>query len=457
LGLAAWLGACATGPSVRRADRVIAAVEAGAGDPCTGAGAGLGGLIGDRASIELLKARVTARLDREAGDTALPEAAVRLAGLENTARALAKIGDPRDWAEQRQGAMRWALDVNRRAQAAHEAPNATPLGATGAKLSAYGEAAARNVAFFDVDPVGASLRGCALSPLHRAARLDYGAALIGRVAAGGFADERRDGPGALHLGLDISPQFFTAAGRDRACLTLEEAARAGASDRGAWVFMRARLSCRNGLAGGPSEMVDQFEADWPALSSFLLGLPRSTPAEELRLRVELDRYGRSFLRRLYERFPDAKLSEAERARALAPLTMADVDNTARLKALLAGRDWFDDAVDGLGAAHWGWALVQNADSDPAFQKRVLDRLESEIGAGGIDRSEYAHLWDRVAAREGRPQRFATQVWCQDGRIAPVGGVEDEAGLDQRRAAFGIEWSWAEYQEMIGGWTNCRPS
>lgn len=110
----------------------------------------------------------------------------------------------------------------------------------------------------------------------------------------------------------------------------------------------------------------------------------------------------------------------------------DADNMALLEAL------WDEGPDVLLTALYresdtGWLLVQHAPL--AFQDAVLEAmtragLPEAFGAPG------AFLEDRVAVRQGGPQRFGTQGRCDAGVWSPS-PVEDPEGLDARRESLGL--------------------
>ncbi|WP_369059085.1 DUF6624 domain-containing protein [Caulobacter sp. 73W] len=131
----------------------------------------------------------------------------------------------------------------------------------------------------------------------------------------------------------------------------------------------------------------------------------------------------------------------------------DADNTRWLKAQVATRGWFLKSVDGDRAAGAAWLLVQHADRDPAFQKAMLDLMAPLAATGDVERGAYALLWDRVAVREGRPQRHGTQGRCNGGRWL-ANPIEDEAQLEARRTAAGLPPMTA-YQRRMD--TLCPPS
>jgi hypothetical protein len=116
---------------------------------------------------------------------------------------------------------------------------------------------------------------------------------------------------------------------------------------------------------------------------------------------------------------------------------ADEDNLNWLKARIATDGWFDVHKYGAAADNAAWLLVQHADGDPAYQAWVAGLLESKVKSGDTSPQNYAFLSDRIAVRDGRPQRFATQMECVAGKWVAQ-EIENPAELDARRASMGLE-------------------
>ncbi len=131
----------------------------------------------------------------------------------------------------------------------------------------------------------------------------------------------------------------------------------------------------------------------------------------------------------------------------------DLHNTERLRELLKGRAWFRISEVGSRAANDAFLIVQHAD-DLALQKEVLEKMTPLLGTAELRSDTYALLYDRIALREGRPQRYGTQgSECRHGHYAIPSNIEAVATLDERRQAMGLG-PMADYlkelENMYGG-------
>jgi hypothetical protein len=132
----------------------------------------------------------------------------------------------------------------------------------------------------------------------------------------------------------------------------------------------------------------------------------------------------------------------KRAETLDQLAKIDTDNRDWLKGVIDKTGWPGEARVGKDGAHAAWLLVQHADADRPFQKRCLDLLEKAVSAKDAAAVDLAYLTDRVLVGEGKKQKYGTQLLTKDGKLTPQ-PVEDEAKLDERRKALGLQ-SMAEY-------------
>ncbi|HET7746750.1 MAG TPA: DUF6624 domain-containing protein, partial [Vicinamibacteria bacterium] len=112
-------------------------------------------------------------------------------------------------------------------------------------------------------------------------------------------------------------------------------------------------------------------------------------------------------------------------------------NAERLAAILDRHGWPGQALAGEDGAAAAWLVAQHAISMPAFMRRARTLLAEAVERGDAPAAQLAHLEDRIRTLEGRPQLYGTQLdWDESGQLAPL-PLEDEAHVDERRAATGL--------------------
>lgn len=124
----------------------------------------------------------------------------------------------------------------------------------------------------------------------------------------------------------------------------------------------------------------------------------------------------------------------------------DVENTRRMKEIVAQIGWPTISKVGSHASDMAWLLVQHADHDREFQKMCLDLLkaqpEDEVCPANI-----AYLENRVRVGAGRPQLYGTQFHTDEaGKFGPW-PIEDPDNVDERRKAVGLQ-PLSEYTRRI---------
>lgn len=126
------------------------------------------------------------------------------------------------------------------------------------------------------------------------------------------------------------------------------------------------------------------------------------------------------------------------------------DNTRarRLQEVIDEHGWPGFDLVGEDGAEAAWVIAQHADDQPDFQAEALALLTAAVAAGQASPGDLAYLTDRVAVNEDRPQTYGTQVGCVGGQAGPATPIEDEAGVDARRAAAGLG-PLAEYYAELG--------
>jgi hypothetical protein len=120
------------------------------------------------------------------------------------------------------------------------------------------------------------------------------------------------------------------------------------------------------------------------------------------------------------------------------------DNATWLRGVIREWGWPGSSLVGDDGALSAWLLAQHSDHDPAFQRECLDLLTVAAARGDASQSHLAYLTDRVLLKERGKQVYGTQfTYGPDGPEPQP--MEDPEGVDERRAAVGLE-SLAEYRK-----------
>ncbi len=126
------------------------------------------------------------------------------------------------------------------------------------------------------------------------------------------------------------------------------------------------------------------------------------------------------------------------------LIEVDTDNRTWLSKIIDQHGWPGKTLVGVDGAHMAWLMIQHADADRALQKKCLELLKAAVKQHEATGVDLAYLTDRVLSAEGKKQLYGTQLEQRDGKMKPR-PVEDEANLDARRKALGMQ-PIAEYLE-----------
>jgi hypothetical protein len=143
----------------------------------------------------------------------------------------------------------------------------------------------------------------------------------------------------------------------------------------------------------------------------------------------------------------ARLDEVERA------------NAGRLSAWMTACGWPRRSVEGAQAARGAWLVARQRSEDVAFQRQVVHQLELAVLDGEAAAMHLASASDRLAVREGRPQRYGTQLRQVDACTWDYYLLDDPARVDARRKRIGLP-PLAEHKRGINDLAaseNCPPN
>ena len=113
------------------------------------------------------------------------------------------------------------------------------------------------------------------------------------------------------------------------------------------------------------------------------------------------------------------------------------EHAIRLREIIAERGWPGRSAVGDEGAAAAFMIVQHAIGEPDFMRSALELMRDAASRGELDPIPVAMLEDRIRDLEGRAQLYGTQFdWDDHGRMSPK-PIEDESGVDARRAAIGL--------------------
>ncbi len=132
------------------------------------------------------------------------------------------------------------------------------------------------------------------------------------------------------------------------------------------------------------------------------------------------------------------------------LVATDRQNTARMREIVAEYGWPTYELVGRRASSAAWILVQHADRSPLFQAHCLPLLKAAVDVEQASPRNYAYLYDRVQLAFGHKQLYATQTTKNEfTKDSIFQTIEDEAQVQERRTAMGIEESIVDYAARNG--------
>lgn len=114
------------------------------------------------------------------------------------------------------------------------------------------------------------------------------------------------------------------------------------------------------------------------------------------------------------------------------LQKVDRSNLKWIKQQVNMRGFPSAAEVGAKGVQNAWLLAQHADSDSAFQAKVLSQIKLHLKHEGFMRADYAMLTDRVRLAQHRKQLYGSQLAAKNGQWV-LRPVENRAHLDERRA------------------------
>lgn len=108
------------------------------------------------------------------------------------------------------------------------------------------------------------------------------------------------------------------------------------------------------------------------------------------------------------------------------------DNKEALRLIIYEFGWLNISDFGHEACDQAWSIIQYTD-DLSLQKYCLPLIKEAWENNEARGKHYAYLYDRIAIREGRKQKYATQ-FDEAFKLYPI---EDMKKVDKFRKAVGL--------------------
>jgi hypothetical protein len=126
----------------------------------------------------------------------------------------------------------------------------------------------------------------------------------------------------------------------------------------------------------------------------------------------------------------------------------DKPNTRRLKEIVDEFGWPGKSLVGRDGSSAAWLLVQHSgQNEIEFLERVLALMKQGSAQGEVALRDVAYLGDRIAMYQKNPQHYGTQYTEGPDGAMVRHPIEDEAHVDERRAAAGMP-SMAEQEKRM---------
>ena len=179
--------------------------------------------------------------------------------------------------------------------------------------------------------------------------------------------------------------------------------------------------------------------------------PPADDAERLVLMARLEQVGRKAMIPIDLHDLPKPEREAAFAAMWAPIGAVDQANQMQLLKMVPPEGWFYVSRYGRPASNAAFLIVQHGDLD--LWRRFVPVLEPLVAKGEVEGQEYGLMYDRLAIREGRPQRYGSQMTCRGGKFV-VDTLEDPVHVDERREAMGFMQTLAEYEKNFANYPPC---
>lgn len=154
---------------------------------------------------------------------------------------------------------------------------------------------------------------------------------------------------------------------------------------------------------------------------------------ELETIFKNDQHGRKMIDSMQNKFG---LESSELLQLMEEISLMDSINLQKVIAIISTHGWPGKNLVGDRGNQTVFLVIQHSDLD--IQKKYLPLLKESVAKGESKSSHLAYLEDRILVRDGRSQRYGTQLEVDDATGNwKLYQIEDEENVDVRRAAIGL--------------------
>lgn len=195
--------------------------------------------------------------------------------------------------------------------------------------------------------------------------------------------------------------------------------------------------------------INRVNSDIQKCRNFILGMEKKFHKHKVDLKsvdwvkkklshmMKIDQYIRKYPYIIYKKKYTAQERENFFKKYMPIVKKIDRLHTEEMKKLLKIHTWFIISKFGKYSDRNAWLLVQHADHDLEFQKKILALLKKLAQAGETKKEHYAYLYDRVQTNQKKPQLYGTQGRVINGEWNPF-PIHNEKELDKRREEMEME-------------------
>jgi hypothetical protein len=123
----------------------------------------------------------------------------------------------------------------------------------------------------------------------------------------------------------------------------------------------------------------------------------------------------------------------------------DDGHTEKLKQIISKYGWPTISMIGYDGVDAFWLLLQHS-PDASFQRNMLPHVEAAFNNGELNSQNYALFVDRVLVRDGKAQKYGTQIKEVINNTPILYPIENQSNVNELRASIGL-FNLEDYLQM----------